>query len=195
MLDNSENGLITIIICTYNRSGSLKYTLESLFVQEVDESFDYEIIVVDNNSKDKTKILVESYIPRLRDRLKYVFEPNQGLSYARNRGIKEAKGGILVFTDDDCQPEKKWILKIWGKFKANEKLDGILGGFFWRSEYNKQTNPEIDNSIGGGGLNMGFRKEIFKQIGLFDINLGAGSIGCSAEDAEFIYRAKKIIKI
>lgn len=88
---NNYEPLISIIISTYNRCESLKDTLDSLLNQEIDGSFDYEVIITDNNSKDKTKEVVESCKEKFNGRLRYLFEPQQGKSYALNRAIKESK--------------------------------------------------------------------------------------------------------
>jgi len=183
-----KKDFISVIICTYNRCESLKDTLDSLLVQECDGSFDYEVIVVDNNSKDSTKEVVESYRPKFRGKLRYAFESNQGLSYARNRGIREAKGEIIAFTDDDCSPKREWLSKIKDIFQEDKQLDAILGEAVWEDGSPMYKN---DSVLRGNGLNMVFRKDLFEDIGYFDINLGSGSVGCSADDLEFVYRARK----
>jgi len=183
-----EKDFISVIICTYNRCESLKDTLDSLLAQECDGSFNWEVIVVDNNSKDKTKEVVESYMHKFGGKLRYVFEKNQGLSYARNTGIKEAKGEIIAFTDDDCIVEDKWLFKIKNIFQKDIQLDGVLGNAVWG---NGSSMYRDNNVLRGNGLNMVFRKSLFREVGYFDINLGSGSAGCSADDLEFVYRARK----
>lgn len=179
---------ISVIIATYNRCESLKDTLEGFFNQKCDGNFDYEIIVVDNNSKDKTREIIKLMLPELNGRLRYLFEPIQGKSFALNRGIKEAKGEIITFIDDDCIPEKSWLFKIQQKFIKNNDVDIILGGVVWE---NGKLFYSSDKILRGNVGNSGFRKQIFKEVGFFDIFLGPGSIGCSAEDIDYIYRAKK----
>jgi len=203
---NSEytKNLISVIICTYNRCESLKDTLNGLLYQKYNKSFDYEVIVVDNNSKDKTKEVVKSFMPRFKGKLKYIFEKNQGKSYALNRGIKESKGEILAFIDDDCIPEERWLLKIYNILKKNKDIDGLLGK--WEPEARKYENIRINafkikfivynhnlifKKFFIHGANMSFRKNIFNDVGLFDVILGPGSKGLGAEDADFVYRAVK----
>lgn len=90
--------MLSIIICTYNRSSDLKEAIESVLLNTtVDED---EIIVVDNNSNDDTKSVVEEIQARTK-LVKYVFEENPGLTYARNRGIKESTHEWLVYLDHD----------------------------------------------------------------------------------------------
>ena len=83
---------LSVIICTYNRSQSLCSTLECLECMIVPEGVNWEVLVVDNNSKDKTRELVEKFSRRGTLNLKYLFEAKQGKSYALNRGIESAKG-------------------------------------------------------------------------------------------------------
>jgi len=84
-----EKDFISVIICTYNRCESLKDTLDSLLAQECDGTFNWEVIVVDNNSKDRTKEVVESYMHKFGGKLRYLFEPRQGKSHALNKEIKK----------------------------------------------------------------------------------------------------------
>ena len=74
--------LISIIIATYNRSQSLAQTLEDLLNQKLDDTFDYELIVVDNNSKDRTKETVTSFEPKFSGKLRYIFETQPGKPYS-----------------------------------------------------------------------------------------------------------------
>lgn len=203
---------ISIIICTYNRCESLKDTLDSLLNQENDGSLDCEVIVVDNNSKDKTKETIEHYLSQFNGRLRYVLELNQGLSYARNRGIKESKGHIVAFTDDDVILDKNWLNNIARCFN-DYHCDGIGGRIL--PLYNKNTPQWIkeNNDILNGpillydygenvtsyraaellpffGANMAYKRECFARFGLFrtDLGVGQGKIG---EDTEFFKRLEK----
>src|SRR5437763_1555056 len=106
------NHMLTITICTYNRAHFLKDTLESLLLQQINVTFTYEVIVVDNNSVDNTKSVVESFFPKFNassPRLKYFFESTQGKSNAINKAVKAAKGDIIVFTDDDVTFDPQWL--------------------------------------------------------------------------------------
>ena len=98
----------TIIVCTYNRCESLRDTLRALRAQEVGKPGLWEVIVVDNNSKDQTALAVEEF-RRVWPLLRYEFEPMQGLSHARNHGIAAARGDLLLFTDDDVLPDPDWL--------------------------------------------------------------------------------------
>ena len=91
---------ISIIICTYNRAEHLADTLESLFKLNFPPSVSVEILAVDNNSSDSTADVVNRFQIN-HPSISYIFEATAGLSHARNRGIKEAKGNIITFIDDD----------------------------------------------------------------------------------------------
>src|SRR5215472_6665284 len=92
---------ISVILCTYNRSRLLQKALGGIAGQALPESDECEILVVDNNSSDQTHDVVKEFCQRYPDRFRYVFEAQQGLSHARNRGISESRGDALVFLDDD----------------------------------------------------------------------------------------------
>src|ERR1041384_8686802 len=100
---------ITVVVCTYNRCESLPKTLESLMTLTVPEAIPWEILVVDNNSKDATREVVKEFCRRAPDRARHLFESQQGLSNARNAGIREARGEILAFTDDDVTVRPHWL--------------------------------------------------------------------------------------
>jgi glycosyltransferase involved in cell wall biosynthesis len=102
---------ISVVLSTYNRSGVLPRALECFARQEAPAALQYEFIVVDNNSTDGTKTVVESFAAR-DQRFCYVFEPLQGLSHARNCGIKAARAEIVAFTDDDVEVAPDWIAQV-----------------------------------------------------------------------------------
>ena len=86
---------ITVILCTYNRCKRLAKALESVAASALPASVDWEVLVVDNNSKDETRQVIEEFCERYPARFRYVFEPRQGKSNALNTGIREARGEIF----------------------------------------------------------------------------------------------------
>src|SRR5215471_9795294 len=96
---------ITVILCTYNRCESLSTALESVAVSQLPPSISWEVLIVDNNSSDRTREVVEEFSHRYPGRFRYAFEPRQGKSYALNVGVREAKGDVLAFMDDDVTVE------------------------------------------------------------------------------------------
>jgi len=81
---------ITVIVCTYNRCQNLAKALDSVAVSTLPDSIKWEVIVVDNNSSDQTREVVEDFCCRHPGRFRYIFEPRQGVCNARNAGIREA---------------------------------------------------------------------------------------------------------
>jgi glycosyltransferase involved in cell wall biosynthesis len=179
---------MSIIVCTHNRCHNLDAVLHSLLKQEGLSHLEHEIIVVDNNSTDQTKEIVEKQSKISNGKIKYIFESARGLSNARNRGICEAKGDIIAFTDDDCLPSLHWLSEIHREFIQNEDAMGILGNACWEDGRPMYREKDL---LRGNGLNMSFRRKLFNDIGLFDVYLGAGAFGHSADDVEFIYRASR----
>jgi len=126
---------ISLIVPTYNRADYLKFSLPTFVHQSLDKSL-YEILVIDNNSTDKTKEITFEILGNSKRNWKYIFEGNQGLHYARNRGIVEAKGEIIIFGDDDIEADYQWLESIYSEFKNNERA-GVVGGKIlpkWSSE-------------------------------------------------------------
>lgn len=105
-------GLISVIVCTYNGSATLSECLASL--QKLNHP-DYEVLVVDDGSTEDIRRLVAAF-PEVR----YVRQEHAGLSAARNRGMKEARGSILAYTDDDCLADEDWLLHLTRGFDAPE---------------------------------------------------------------------------
>src|SRR5258708_3514138 len=98
----------SIIICTCNRAESLKETLASMTSLAVPADLSVELVVVDNGSTDHTKnVVAHCAIPDIS--VRYVLESRRGQCFARNRGISETTGEVIIFTDDDVRPAHNWI--------------------------------------------------------------------------------------
>ena len=107
----NEQFAVTVIIATYNRAAMLPEALESVLTQEAD-GVRYEVIIVDNNSPDQTRAVVESYIARGHTNLRYLFEGQQGVAHARNTALAHARAPIVAFTDDDVRVAPGWVASI-----------------------------------------------------------------------------------
>jgi len=94
---------ISVIVCTYNRANLLPELLKKLTEQSLSKE-EYEVIIVDNASKDNTGEIAGSFIGK-HPNFRYFYESRQGASCSRNRGAKEARGNIVVFLDDDTLPD------------------------------------------------------------------------------------------
>ena len=114
---------ISVILCTYNRCESLTRALESVAASQMPDSVDWEILVVDNNSKDRTRAVTSEFCLRHPGRVRYLFEAQQGLSNARNAGIHEARSEIIAFTDDDVTVEPTWLHNLTASLH-----DGLWAG-------------------------------------------------------------------
>jgi glycosyltransferase involved in cell wall biosynthesis len=180
---------ISVIICTYNRAEMLRETLESWRSVDNTES-NVELLIVDNNSPDHTPQVVESFRPACPGQLRYVCETNVGLSYARNRGIKEASGNIVAFVDDDVLFDKSWLNELLKAFNDHQEISCAGGKSIPKFEIEQpgwitKDVFSIYGSTGSGdhdkfmvfpkhpfGLNMAFRKAVFTQVGDFNIKFG-----------------------
>ena len=113
---------VSVIIPTYNRALMICDAIESLSKQTLDAN-SFEIMIVDNNSTDNTKEVVEGCINAHNEHhIRYIFEPRQGDFFARNRGADEANGEYLVFSDDDALFDINYLETILGLF---EKYPGV----------------------------------------------------------------------
>src|ERR1035438_1397841 len=92
---------VTVVMGPYNRWESLGKELGSGAAAQTPDPVDWEVLVVDNNSKDRTRAVTNEFCHRHPGRFRYIFEPQQGLSNARNAGIREARGEGIAFMDDD----------------------------------------------------------------------------------------------
>ncbi len=98
---------ISVVLCTWNNADRLNITLEAFTVIKKPDGVDWELVVVNNNSSDYTGDIVARYADTLP--IKYIIEPKQGLSYARNSGLHASNGELIIFTDDDVKPSKDWL--------------------------------------------------------------------------------------
>ncbi|MBT1070844.1 glycosyltransferase [Pelotalea chapellei] len=179
---------ISIIICTYNRCASLEKTMERLAALIPRASCECELLVVDNNSSDDTRGVVENFINGPEGNIRYLFEGRQGKSYALNTAIEAAEGDVLAFTDDDVLVDWNWLIKIHGAFQ-DEGISCAGGRIVprWGKRCPPWLTPELHPylallDLGDRkkrmtepmlwGANLIIRKSMFKKYGLFDVSLG-----------------------
>ena len=115
---------ISAIVPTFNRADTLRSCIESLLHQTLDPQF-YEIVIVDNNSNDTTRDTVQAYLGQGHN-VRYVFEPRQGLHFARHAGAKAAKAEIVAYTDDDAIVDSRWLEELVKAYKYHDI--GCAGG-------------------------------------------------------------------
>lgn len=119
------NTLISAIICTHNRAEYLGKAIQSLIDQCTPQD-EYEIIIVDNRSTDSTREVVEQFSSV--NNIRYLYEPNLGLSYARNTGWRNARGTYVAYLDDDAIACPVWLDKILEVFETVTPKPGCVGG-------------------------------------------------------------------
>ncbi len=196
----------SVIISTRNRANSLKRLLESLESLECPDSFQVEILVVDNGSTDGTKELLSEERARTRRfSLRVLEEKQRGKASALNLGLDSAKGNLILVVDDDVVVHPDWLtghVECYAKTSFDAVQGRVLPGVDPEGkpadprrlkEYNI---PLIDygdayREIRGlTGSNMSFKREVFERVGLFDTRLGPGASGFS-EDTEYSMRVRK----
>ena len=163
--------LISIIICTYNGSATIRDTLQG--IQKLDYP-NYEVIVVNDGSKDSLPEIVKEYPVKL------ITTSNRGLSSARNTGMYNAKGEILAYIDDDAYPDPQWLRYLAYAYSVSDH--GCIGGPNIAPPEDGFLATCVANSPGGPvhvlvsdeiaehvpGCNMSFKKDALMKIGGFD---------------------------
>jgi glycosyltransferase involved in cell wall biosynthesis len=117
----------TVLICTFNRAADLSAALSCTLDQDTDGRFSYEVVVVDNNSTDDTRQVVEQFITAGHSNLRYLFEGRQGRCYALMRGISETRGRVYALADDDVMVGRDWLRTIVDTFCARPDV-AFVGG-------------------------------------------------------------------
>jgi glucosyl-dolichyl phosphate glucuronosyltransferase len=198
---------VSIAICTWNRSKLLEKTLSKLTELIVPSSLKWEVVVVDNNSTDNSREVIESFQSSLP--IRYVFEKTQGHCYARNRAIQEVQGDLILWTDDDVLVDKRWLATYYQAYHSSNEGIAFWGGTVtpWfevpLNESYAQAFPAVKNGFCGitakddeevdphgrelpMGANFAVRTEIARRV-RFDTAFGkVGNSQFSGEDHQFL---------
>ncbi len=120
---------LTVIVCTYNGASRLPKVFEHLTHQTLTNLINWDIVVVDNNSQDKTAQVVHNYqlLSEFADKLHYCFEPRQGLAFARRCAAQLACGELLSFLDDDNLSNPLLVQAVYD-FGQKHSVAGAFGG-------------------------------------------------------------------
>jgi len=178
---------ISVVICTYNRAELLSGALRSLVKQSLDPKC-YEIIVVDNVSTDNTSEVVNTFQDMYSEHtIIRIYEPQQGLGYARNTGFKNARGRYVGYIDDDAFAGYDWLKSALELFKSVMHTPVCLGGpifpFYntpkpkwFKDDYETRKWGDqirrLDPGESFSGSNMIWSKKFLEQVNGFNVRLG-----------------------
>lgn len=184
--------MLSVILCTYNRDRYIYPVLQSIAQGDLPHA-DYEIVFVNNNSTDNTEAECRRFQADHPDiNLRYCVESLQGLSHARNCGIRNAQGDILVYVDDDALVNPQYLSTYADFFQRNPHAVAAGGPILpqydgceepsWMSHYTRQLvtgklylgekEREFSKGAYPGGGNAAYRKSVFDAVGLFNTDLG-----------------------
>jgi glycosyltransferase involved in cell wall biosynthesis len=193
---------LSIVLCTHNRANQLSICLTKLAQVEPDRK-DIELVIVDNASTDHTPQVIEAFMATAPFVVRTCFEPQPGVSRAKNKGILLSTGDLIFFLDDDCYPE----LGFFGK------LENAVAhsGFDYGGGQILPNSPDLDDRVAQmavtkttvippntpvlppgfiQGASMFFRRHVFEKTGFFNVNVGAGT-AFPCEDIEMVTRASR----
>jgi len=199
----------SIIVCTYNRSDMLNVSIPAVLNQSASDC-GFELLVVDNASTDTTRHVVFAWQEK-DARVRYIHEPIQGLSVARNRGMREASGKYIIYIDNDAEPMAGWLKAIDKGFSDPANPVAVSGPVYLRWPTKKpfwisQKCETLYTCLDHGpypflfskpehfivGANMAFKKSILIELGGFNENLGRiGMNLLSGEESELIERIRE----
>ena len=205
----------TVLIATYDRAAFLDRTLDSIRALRVTRARRWDAVVVDNNSTDGTRAVVERHARDFPVRLQYVFEQRQGRSSALNTGIAASGGAVIAMTDDDVRVEPQWLDAACDALDGGHADIGYAGGPvrpMWESPppvWLDLTRGDLWGTIAiqdhGDrpfvyeearkvplGANMAAKRELFAAAGPFNADLGrtSGRLLLGQEVPELLIRAR-----
>jgi len=202
---------LSLIICTWNNQDRLRITLGMLSHCDILANLSWECIIVNNNSTDDSEKAILSFQNKLP--IKYVFEPQQGLSAARNSGLKEAVGKLIIWADDDIEPCKDWLKIYWEayqRFPSGYFFGGPIKSNFEKGELDPNLIEIAPNSVKGFnlgnkeiflnkdqcflGANWACPSEIIKILGGFDIEKGLNPVSKTLRVGEETDLMKRLVE-
>lgn len=198
---------LTVVICTYNRASVLQETLNSLLVTQADKLHKLQLLLVDNNSPDNTRAVIEQGLS-LFPNATYLFERQQGLSHARNTGIAAAQHDAIAFIDDDVFFSPGWVEAVIKALDSHPEIACFAGQIAplyegGRPHWLPDSLEGVYSALELGdrelpltfphtpiGANMIIRRTVIDRIGGFDTELGRkGKNLLSNEELEFFRKA------
>lgn len=193
---------VTIVVCTYNRAEMLGGALDSLMALRSEGQFAHEILVVDNASTDATASVARQAAARSPVPLRVVCEPRPGVPFARNRGVREARGRWIAFFDDDQLADPDWLSSLWA-LATDRRCRCVAGAVrLALPEPRLKTLPwicrnlfgespachhprRLDGRLRAGAGNLLLCRDVLDEVGGFDERIqGAG------EDSDLLDRLR-----
>ncbi len=199
----------TVTIQTYNHAETLAATLRSLAALRCPADVDHEILVINNNSSDRTAAVIEEFGAILGPRLRSAPEPRQGLSHARNLALAAARGDVVCFLDDDAVADAGWLAAHADVYRADERIVAAAGRIRlrWPPGWSRPTwlPADLESYLSGldlgserfvleyprhpYGCNMSVRREVARELGGFSDRFGRqGRRLLSNEEKHFFYK-------
>ena len=193
---------ILINICTYKRPQMLKACIDSILSQQIPNEWDVELCIVDNDAQESAKNIVQTYAQKSPLQISYFSEKNQGIPFARNRGVEESlakKADLILFIDDDETADENWLMAY---FEATKKYQGdVYSGpvrYIFPQDYADWLSNKGDYETPDGALkrrastnNALVHKKVFEASGyglMFDIDMTF----TGGSDTDFFIRYEKM---
>ena len=197
---------LDVVVPTFNRSALLRKTIISLLEARRPTDLDVTLYIVDNNSKDETREIVQALEAQTSLKVHYLLEERQSSSYARNAGIQAGTGELIGFIDDDEEVDPGWYEAVYREFQ--DRTTAYIGGPYYAKQglrlptwlppsYRAATGIHDPKSRGifgaghAGNLNSGnavIRRTVFDLIGMYSEKLGRSGVGLLAEEDADLYR-------
>lgn len=209
----NDAAFVSVIIATRDRAESLARCLQSFSALHYPC---YELIIVDNNPSSDATAAVVARASLDNTTIRYVSEEHPGLGWARNAGLRHARGTIIAFTDDDVIVDPHWLSSLVSGFAADMNV-GCVTGCVVAKELETQAQLDFEEyagfnrgfvrrvfdlrqhrgehpfypyraSIFGSGANMAFTANVLRHINGFDPVMGSGRPNLAAEDMDAFFR-------
>jgi glycosyltransferase involved in cell wall biosynthesis len=180
---------LSVVICTYNRDKWILAALESTLKQTLAKA-KYEVLVINNNCTDNSEAIIDEFIGKTSElNIRHIKENQQGLSFARNRGLSEAKSDLILYMDDDAIADEDLFEKIVRYMHQHPDVVGLGGKVtpiyegqkpVWLNPYLIMMVTEVNYGdkeiICKGkkyppGCNMTYRTKVLKDVGGFNNDL------------------------
>jgi GT2 family glycosyltransferase len=187
---------VAVVIGTMDRADQLVRCLASLYENTLRPD---EVIVVDGSKQPATRLAVEAMAAN-QPGLRYIKQETKGLSSARNIGMQAASTDYILTTDDDCLAHPDWIATMVGALAADDRPDAVCGRCLPYGDFNKKLLVAVNSGQGrqvfrgkvapwkvGISVNIGFRRDLFRDVAGYDVRLGPGSPLRTAEDLDLVY--------